>query len=122
LLIETVIRPWQRSQDSAAPSGEDAAVIALLELVDLVDGVDPHPLKNSEPGPRAIMGLRMVMIGLARGMTLEAAAGPAVELMLDRGDVGATASGRQREGQGRPEPRARWISATPRSMAPWYCR
>ena len=53
---------------SAAPG---AAYAALIDLLQFVFCVDPHPLKNGEPFAFGIMGVLRVMTNLAGGRLMK---------------------------------------------------
>ena len=84
---------------SVPPGGKDAAVIDRLPLTDPVDGVDPYPLKNSQPRPLGEAHVGLVVVGLAGGVAAKAAAWSAVERVLDGKQVRRD---RRRLPQGRP--------------------
>jgi len=71
-----------------APGGVQAAVINLLQLLYAVGCADPYPPKSGVPLALLVTMARQVSVSLAGSMAVEAAAGPAVEGMVDREDVG----------------------------------
>ena len=70
------------------PGGADAAVIDLLQLLDPVVGVDAYPPKSGQPEAPVVPVPRLVLVGLAGRVPLQAPTGPAVQGVMHREEVG----------------------------------